>query len=215
MPKTIIEILSDKKLVVSTLIFNAIKSFDLTLNEFMVLIYFDNDLHKNFDLSTIAQNLTLTEAETFEAFNGLLMKKLIDMTTKKDLEGRITESISLKNLYDLVGQDVVTKGKEVEKIDIYKIFETEFSRPISSMEYEIINAWLSNGTSEELIIGALKEAVYNGVNNFRYIDKIIYEWGKKGFKTMADVNSHLTKRKTEKEESKELFDYDWLDENNE
>ena len=31
----------------------------------------------------------------------------------------------------------------------------------------------SNYYSEELIVGALKEAVYNGVNNFRYIDKIL------------------------------------------
>ena len=78
------------------------------------------------------------------------------------------------------------------------------------MEYEIINAWLQHNYTEELIIGALKEAVYNGVKNFRYIDKILYEWNKKGFKTMNDVNNHL-QRSDEKKEESELFDYNWLD----
>ena len=211
MPKTIIEILEDKKLVISTMMFKAIKDLGLTLNEFMVLVYFDNDLHKTFDLSIIGKSLHLNETETFEAFNGLITKKLILIDTKKDVEGRLSEAISLKNIYALVGEDVVSIQKKNEEADIYKIFETEFGRPISVMEYEIINAWISSGTSEELILGALKEAVYNGVNNFRYIDKIIYEWGKKGFKTMDDVNQHLTKRKESKDSNTELFDYNWLD----
>ena len=80
------------------------------------------------------------------------------------------------------------------------------------MELEIINAWLENNTSEEMIIGALKEAIYNGVKNFRYIDKIIYEWGKKGFKTMDDVKAHL-KNTNKSPKKEELFDYDWLDDN--
>ena len=83
------------------------------------------------------------------------------------------------------------------------------------LEYEIINAWLDNNTSEEIILGALKEAVYNGAEQkFRYIDKIIYEWNKKGFKDMNDVKAHIENHKESKDkEVKELFDYDWLDEN--
>ena len=100
--------------------------------------------------------------------------------------------------------------KEEKKTDIYAEFETEFARPITSMEYEIINAWLNHNYSEEMIIGALKEAVYNGVKNLRYIDKILFEWNKKGFKTMNDVNNHLKTREPKKEDS-ELFDYNWLD----
>ena len=76
------------------------------------------------------------------------------------------------------------------------------------MEYEIINGWIQTNISKDLIIGALKEAVYNGVNNFRYIDKIIYEWNKKGFKSMEDVNNHLEKK--EEKNYEDLFDYDWL-----
>ena len=109
----------------------------------------------------------------------------------------------------IIEEEKEEQKKEI-KTDIYKEFETEFGRPITSMEYEIINAWLSHNYSEELIIGALKEAVYNGVRNLRYIDKILYEWNKKGFKTMNEVNNHLEKKDVKKEDS-ELFDYNWLD----
>ena len=67
--------------------------------------------------------------------------------------------------------------------------------------------------SEELIIEALKEATYNGVSNLRYIDKILYEWGKKGFKNKKDVENHL-KRKNESENKEDktlLFEYNWLE----
>ena len=33
----------------------------------------------------------------------------------------------------------------------------------------------------------LKEAIYNGISNFRYIDRILYEWNKKGLKNKEDV----------------------------
>ena len=98
-----------------------------------------------------------------------------------------------------------------EDNNIYDIFEKEFGRTLSPVEYEIIGNWRNSDNTDELILLALKEAVYNGVNNLRYIDKIIFEWNKKGIKTKEDVenNNKQFKRKN-LEEKKELFDYDWL-----
>ena len=66
-------------------------------------------------------------------------------------------------------------------------------------------------------MGALREAVYNGVTNFKYIDRIIYEWEKKGFKTMDDVSKHLMSRRENKSNNEsiskteqEVADYDWV-----
>ena len=84
------------------------------------------------------------------------------------------------------------------------------------MEVEIIKAWLENNISEELIREALKEATFNGVSNLRYIDKILYEWGRKNIKTVEDVEK--TRKKYSKKEDKEIdidteiFDWNWLDE---
>ena len=67
--------------------------------------------------------------------------------------------------------------------------------------------------NEEIIKEALKEATYNGVSNLRYIDKIIYEWNKKGYKTIDDVRNKNSKKEVEEKKDNYFFEYNWLDEN--
>lgn len=82
---------------------------------------------------------------------------------------------------------------------VFTFIEKEFGRTLSPMENEIIKSWLENGSSEELVREAVKEATFNGVNNLRYIDKILYEWEKKGIKNKEDVDkSRNLHRKKEK-----------------
>ena len=77
---------------------------------------------------------------------------------------------------------------------------------------EIISAWIENGTSEETIKLALKEATYNGVTNLRYIDRIISEWSKKGIKTQEDVEKSRMnfRQKKEAKPKNDILNYDWL-----
>ena len=83
------------------------------------------------------------------------------------------------------------------------------------IEYEIIKAWLDSNISEELITEALKEATFNGVSNLRYIDKILYEWGKKGIKTKEDVEKNKQKRNSSRSKTDDLdldiMDWNWFE----
>lgn len=185
----------------------------LSIEEFILLIYFEDAIDKSLNVELIHNATGLGEATILNTFNSLMSRHFIDMKSSKDLEGRIKEEVSLEPLYQNIGEIHVEEQKETAKIDIYESFETEFGRPISSMEYEIIGAWIEKGFSEELILGALKEAVYNGVTSLRYIDKILYEWQKKGYKTMKEVKNGLIKREEVKQTP--LFDYNWLDDNDE
>ncbi len=205
-----IDLLKCKKYITNSLFIKKALELKLTFEEFLMLTYFDNDYQNYLNIEELSKNIGLPLDKSYEVFNSLLSKKLIDVKTDKDIEGRLIERVSLDHFYMLIIEEEKEEQKKEIKTDIYKEFETEFGRPITSMEYEIINAWLSHNYSEELIIGALKEAVYNGVRNLRYIDKILYEWNKKGFKTMNEVNNHLEKKDVKKEDS-ELFDYNWLD----
>lgn len=206
-----IDLLKCKKYITNSLFIKKALELKLTFEEFLMLTYFDNDYQNYLNIEELSKNIGLPLDKSYEVFNSLLSKKLIDVKTDKDIEGRLIERVSLDHFYMLIIEEEKEEQKKEIKTDIYKEFETEFGRPITSMEYEIINAWLSHNYSEELIIGALKEAVYNGVRNLRYIDKILYEWNKKGFKTMNDVNNHLEKREIREKEDSELFDYNWLD----
>ncbi len=205
-------ILNVKHYVVSEVIIKELLKFSLTLNEFLLVIYFYNEDNKVFDIVEIKKRLGLEEKDILEAFNNLTVKKLINIVVSKDEGGKITETISLDGLFANLTNTLKEDNKDQQKSNVFDIFEQEFNRSLTPIEYEIVNAWLDNNTSEDLIMGALKEATYNGVKSFRYIDKIIYEWQKKGFKTMEDVKAHINNQyKEEKGKKEELFDYDWLD----
>lgn len=207
--------LETKNLVVNTLYINQALKLNLSLSEFSILIYFDNLINKVFDIKQLTLVLKINESDALTAFNQLIDKKLITIVAEKNNFGKIIEKVNLDAFYSLVSDDIKNNNVNKKKEDIFTIFEKEFGRPISSMEYEIINAWLDKSYSEEMILGALKEAIYNGVTNLRYIDKILYEWQRKGFKNMSDVESHLKKRKKKDDEKvDELFDYNWLDDDN-
>ena len=171
-----------KKYVTNSIFIKKALSLKLTLEEFLMLTYFDNDLNNYLNIELLSDNIGLSIEESYKVFNNLLSKKLITIETDKDIEGRMIEKVNLDNFYETIYEEKEIEKKEEMKTDIYNIFETEFGRTITSMEYEIINSGKDNGYTEELIILALKEATYNGVSNLRYIDKIIYEWGKKGIK---------------------------------
>lgn len=210
---TVKENLEYKIMLVNTLYLKTIMRLKLDLNEFLLLLFFINE-NKSFDVNRITNVIQMSESEVLKAFNSLIKKKLINVETKKNSKGKIEEAINLNYFYSEIEEDLKFQKKYEDSENIYSIFEKEFARPISSMEYEIIKAWLEKEFSQELILGALKEAVYNGVTNLRYIDKILYEWQKKGFKSMKDVNDHMKKRNKENDSKKELFDYNWLDDEN-
>ncbi len=179
------------------------------LAEFLLLIYFLNQDKPAFDIHKIKKETSLEDKDIMSSFSSLTSKGLIAVNIVKGSDGKINEVLDLSNVYREMVSDISSDIKSTTTENIFTIFEKEFGRTLSPIEFEIINAWLKAGTSEELIIAALKEATYNGVSNLRYIDKIIYEWGKKGFKTASDVDSHLKQNKSN--EPIELFDYNWLD----
>ena len=143
---------------------------------------------------------------------SLLEEKGIVKIELKKINDVQMEVCNLDGLYEKLAL-LIMEDKVVEKeskSSIYDTFETELGRTLSPIEYELVSEWLNNN-SEEILKLALKEATYNGVSNFRYIDRIIHEWSKKGIKTQEDVIRNNEEFKRKKVAPKqELFDYDWL-----
>lgn len=196
------EAIKSKIFVINEFLLKNIKNLDINLNEFLLLLYFIN-VSNTLNIKMINKYLNFNEEEILNIFNSLINKKLIEIIVKKDGK-QLEEEISLEILYDKL---ILNSNKDDKKdnSDIFLMFENEFGRTLSPIEYETINSWLEKKIDENIIKKALKEAVLNGVTNLRYIDKIIFEWSKKKFN--KDFNS--------KEEVVELFDYNWLEETDE
>ncbi|UWG98871.1 DnaD domain protein [Dehalobacter sp. DCM] len=72
---------------------------------------------------------------------------------------------------------------------LISLFEQELGRPLTGLECEHIEKWLTATYSDELIIEALRRGVSAGIRSFRYLDSILREWEKKGLKTRAEVEA--------------------------
>ncbi|WP_055107810.1 DnaD domain-containing protein [Paenibacillus ihumii] len=84
--------------------------------------------------------------------------------------------------------------QETSERNLFVIFEKEFARPLSPMECETISGWVDeDGYPEELILLALKEAVFAGKVHFRYIDRILLEWGRNRVQTVEDAKAYAQK----------------------
>ncbi len=204
----IIDILKDGNIIIPKLLLTHYKALKITDKEFIVLIYLLNN--NEFDPERISKDLGLKSVDILNIISSLTKKDILSLESITN-NNVAEEYVSFETLYQKLALILMEDKKEKQETNIYDHFEKEFARTLSPMEYEIISAWLEDNITEELILLALKEAVYNGVSNLRYIDKILYEWQKKGIKTKDDIQKSQTSKKKNK---KEVFDYDWLNEDN-
>ncbi len=188
------------------LLFNYHK-LNLTELELIIIMYILNDNDPNYNPKKIGNDLDIDVKKVLEVINNLVEKGILTVDIIKVNNVR-NEVINLDLMYEKLAFLIIKKDNKSES-NIFDIYSQELGRGLSPTEYEIINGWLDSGYSEEIILLALKEAIYNGVSNFRYIDRIIFEWAKKGIKTKEDVERNRKEFKKSKE-NKELFDYDWL-----
>ena len=191
---------TSKDFVINSNIVKCISAIDITLDEFLLVLYFIN-VSSLLNTEDIKEKLGFDEEKIFNTFTSLINKKYIEMVVTNN-NGEVIEQIKLDPLYDRLALN--KKTDSTNNKDIYAMFESELGRTLSSFEYEMINKWIEKGVSEETIKSALKEAVLNGVRSFKYIDKIVYEWSKKGIKN---------KIKEEKTEDDSILDFEWFDEN--
>ena len=207
----VIDILKNKTYQIKKEILFNYKKLNITDSEFIILIYIINQDELIYNPKKIGDDLCIDLNSVLELVDSLCEKNIIEIKIEKK-SGVRNDVIDLSMFYEKLALKLDTKEEDKDN-NMFSLFEKEFGRTLSPMEYEIINAWIDSGCSEELITLALKEATYNGVSNLRYIDKIIYEWGKKGIKTKEDVEKDRKKFKSNSKK-KELFDYDWLNDEN-
>jgi DNA replication protein len=78
--------------------------------------------------------------------------------------------------------------------DVFTMFEQEFARPITPIEYEMITNWLDRDKYPlELIELALREAVFAGKLRFNYIDRILIEWSRNRVFNAEQAKAHTQK----------------------
>lgn len=100
--------------------------------------------------------------------------------------------------------------------NISKYIEDNFKRDIVPLEKEKIKSWLSV-FNETMIKKAVDIAILNNKFTFAYISGILNNWKKAGISSLEDIESKETKYKNKEptNDYKEIYDYDWLEDESE
>ena len=209
------EIFKQGNMVIPLYLLQHFKDLKLKLEEFIFLMYLYN-LGDNFvfDPNKVSNELNISLMDAMNYIGILTDKHFIRVESKKNEKGVMEEFVILEDFYNklsMITIDEVNKDNDKKDYNIFEVIEKEFGRTISPMEFEIIKAWVDSGVNPDVIKEAVKEATFNGVSNLRYIDKIIYEWGKLGIKTVEDVEKNRMKRNHNKEQLTEDVDMDVIE----
>ncbi|MBR2828400.1 MAG: DnaD domain protein [Bacilli bacterium] len=213
----VVDLFRERNIVVPIYLLKNYKKFNVELDCFLFLIYLYNLGNKTlFNPNLFSKELNMDLSMVMSFVDDLTEKKLIRVEVLKNDKGLMEEVIVLDDFYNKLTYLIMGEKTDNSSSTIYSVIENEFGRTLSSIEVTIINAWLEHQFSEELIKEALKEAVFNGVTNLRYIDRILYEWEKDGVKTIQDVEERRKKRQKLKEKENnvdiDIVDWDWFDE---
>lgn len=161
------------------------------------------------DLQVIASTLRLTKNTVANELNAMMQQGLAELTNGKNAAGQSVETLSfnglINRLLDLPQTEIPVTSAAISapssknaRQEVFATVESEFRRPLSSFELQTVGKWLDEEHfSPEMILLALKEAVLNGVYNFKYIQQILVNWQQNNIRTAAEVEKHRTDRKAQ------------------
>ena len=205
------ELIKDKKIVIPLYFLRMCNELDLNKRELLLLLYLYDMNDFPFNPSKIASDLSVDMLEIMNDISILSDKGLISVSAKENDKGVIEEVINLDDLYNKITLKIMEELNSHEELtdNIHDMIELEFNRKLTPLEHDVINDWDRNNYDKLVIKEAVKEASINGVSNLRYIDKILYDWYKKGIRTINDLKNN----KEQKEETIDNANYvmdDWL-----
>lgn len=227
--KFILKLMIDGNVNIPSLLIEHYHSIGLNEQECMLLIEVHSfiirgDHFPTFD--TLANRMTLDETSCADMLRSLVQHGFLSIVQKTDHD-IYSESYSLQPLWEkllrFAYRNEASSVQQGNEDALYTLFENEFGRPLSPIECETLAMWTDEDrNSPALVKAALREAVVSGKLNFRYIDRILFEWKKNGIKTLEQAKEHgdkirrrqpssRTARSNDPDPAPKKPAYDWLD----
>ncbi|MBM7619511.1 DNA replication protein [Bacillus tianshenii] len=196
-----IEFLEEGNFSIPNYLLNNYVKLGLNEKEFLLILHVHSFVESGKIFPTpmeIADKMTIDPTECMEILRHLLQKGYLAISDEMDEYSIKYERYSLQPLWEKMIQYMLDKSKQAtiqsnkdDEASLYTIFEQEFGRPLSPFECETLGMWMDQDHHDPTIIkAALREAVISGKLNFRYIDRILFEWKKNGIKTLNQANEY-------------------------
>ncbi len=207
--KAVLSVMKEGTVAVPVLLLKYYPKLKLSETEAMLLIHliaFTDKEHKDFPtIEEIQSRMSANPETVIQSLQKLIKEGFISIDEETDpISGIHYERYNLQHLFEKIAASCVEEMNLPEKAkagkpgkegkDIFTVFENEFARPLTPMECETIAKWLDqDGYAEDLILAALKEAVFAGRVHFRYIDRILLEWSRNRVFTLDQAKAYAQK----------------------
>jgi len=156
-------------------------------------------------LKTLSERMHLDETAMAATLQWLIEHRFVRITESVDGDGRPSEMYDLRPFFETLSRfsaegmnastsnhAAVSSEPNASKAEgeqtfqsLMQLLEQKLARPLSPIDTEIVMNWLDKDAySFSLIEAALEEALLLGKNSIRYMDRLLFEWTKRGFKTL-------------------------------
>ncbi len=167
----------------------------LNETEFLTLLHIYRFIERGNEFPTIEEisdKMSINIEQCSAVLKGLIQTGFLTIEQVKNQQ-LISEIYSIEPLWEKLVQYLMREEQTVQEEkhtseSLYTIFEKEFGRPLSPFECETLVMWEEQEQHPLILIkAALRESVMSGKLNFRYIDRILFEWKKNGIQTLEQA----------------------------
>ena len=148
----------------------------------------------------IAESIGKSVAEVNRSMSNLTEKGLLQYKTialNGEIEAVFDALPALERLDEIVENHSSVAQAVSQNVlkDLVETFQQELGRFLTPFEIEDLTKTIQDDkTSPELVTAALREAVFNGKANWRYIQAILRNWRREGITTVAQVEAKREER---------------------
>lgn len=207
-------------------------SYELRTDKDLILNLIENfDLFKKNNKNKFYSQSVLNRLEEIESKSRKNRENALKRWNKNDTNEMQTESNSNATALQpqcYIKEKIIKDNKRkdnnillttTEDNNIYNYVESNFGRSLSPIELEKIGLW-SSEYKDEILKYAIQIAVMNRKATFAYVEGILKNWKAKGFETLDEIKendlygvfaTHKKEKSSEPEIDTEIFDYNWLE----
>ncbi|WP_267247193.1 DnaD domain-containing protein [Streptococcus sp. Marseille-Q5986] len=130
--------------------------------------------------------------------NGLLQYRTIELNGEIELIFDASLAFErLDSLLDTQTSTATAPNPKNQLKDLVETFQQELGRLLTPFEIEDLSKTVKeDGIKADLIKEALREAVFNGKPNWKYIQAILRNWRHEGIQSVAQIEAKRAERET-------------------
>lgn len=189
---------------ISNLLLHHYKEIGMTTSQLVLYLEFKSYQDRgivNPDIRLLAKHLGTDEKQVFNQLHQMMTNHLVEQQIRQLSDGKedvfFDFSALVNKLINL--QEQTANNQQVEQTAnkreaTFAMLESEFGRPLSSMELQIVNDWFDKDQYTGAMIKlALRQAVMNSALNLQYMERILQNWQRQGLRTERDITEHERK----------------------